>query len=173
MTQGTGGVSIFAVQFAKAAGARVIATTSSSEKAEQLKKLGADHIINYKEDANWGESAKKLTGGSGVQHVLEVGGPSTMKQSLNAIAIEGVISIIGFLGGAKMDNPPGFMDCLMNICTVRGVLVGSRMQFEEMNRAIEANDIKPVVDSKVFKLAETKEAYQVSFYLFAFRRMQY
>jgi len=160
LTQGTGGVSMFALQFAKAAGARVIATTSSSDKADKLKKLGADHVINYKEDENWGETAKKLTGGAGVNHVVEVGGPVTMKQSLKAITIDGVISIIGFLGGGKTENAPGFLDCLMNICTVRGVLVGSRMQFQEMNRAIEANDIKPMVDEKVFKLANTKDAYQ-------------
>jgi NADPH:quinone reductase-like Zn-dependent oxidoreductase len=81
LTQGTGGVSIFALQFAKAAGATVIATTSSAKKAEILKKLGADHVINYKEDANWGETAKKFTpNGEGVTHVLEVGGPTTMKQ---------------------------------------------------------------------------------------------
>lgn len=81
LTQGTGGVSIFALQFAKAAGATVIATTSSAKKAETLKKLGADHVINYKEDANWGETAKKLTSdGQGVTHILEVGGPTTMKQ---------------------------------------------------------------------------------------------
>jgi len=160
LTQGTGGVSLFAVQFAKAAGARVIATTSSKDKAEKLKQFGADEVINYKEDANWGETAKKLTGGRGVQHVLEVGGPNTMKQSLKSIAIDGVITIIGFLGGVKGEEQPTFLDCLMNICTVRGVLVGSRLQFEEMNRAVEANNIKPVVDAKVFKLAEVREAYQ-------------
>lgn len=160
LTQGTGGVSIFAVQFAKAAGAKVIATTSSSSKADKLKSLGADHIINYREDANWGETAKKLTGGRGVQHVVEVGGPNTMTQSLKAIGFDGVISIIGFIGGGKAEKQPSFLDCLMNICTVRGVYVGSRAQMEEMNRAIEANNIKPVVDEKVFKLAETKEAYQ-------------
>ena len=160
LTQGTGGVSIFAVQFAKAAGARVIATTSSADKAEKLKKLGADHIINYKEDPNWGETAKKHTGGLGVQHVLEVGGPTSMTQSLNAIAIEGVITIIGFLGGGKAEEEPSFIQCLMHHCIVRGILVGSRQQFEAMNRAIEANNIKPVVDEKVFKLEETREAYQ-------------
>lgn len=161
LTQGTGGVSMFAVQFAKAAGAKVISTTSSASKGDKLKALGADHVINYKETPNWGEAAKKLTpGGRGVQQVLEVGGPNTMKQSLAAIAFDGVISIIGFLAGAKGEDQPTFLDCLNNICTTRGVLVGSRLQFEEMNRAVEANDIKPVVDEKVFTLDETKEAYQ-------------
>jgi NADPH:quinone reductase-like Zn-dependent oxidoreductase len=160
LTQGTGGVSIFALQFAKAAGARVIATTSSKEKAETLKKLGADHVINYKETPNWGEEAAKLTpGGSGVQHVVEVGGPVTMAQSLKAVGIDGVISIIGFIGGFSKEQPT-FLDCLSNICTVRGILVGSRLQMEDMCAAIEANDIKPVVDGKVFSLAEAKEAYQ-------------
>lgn len=157
LTQGTGGVSIFAVQFAKAAGAKVIATTSSAKKAELLKKLGADEVINYKAVAEWGEKAKSLTaGGEGVDHILEVGGPTTMEQSLKAIKIDGVISIIGFLGG-NGEKEPGFLDALMNICTVRGVLVGSRVQFEEMNRAIEFNKIKPVVDDKVFTLDEVKE----------------
>lgn len=162
LTQGTGGVSIFAVQFAKAAGARVIATTSSAAKADRLKSLGADHVLNYKEDVNWGESAKKLTGGLGVQHVVEVGGPATMTQSLKAIAFDGIISVIGFIGGGKAESQPTFLEVLNNICTVRGVLVGSRHQFEEMNRAIEANNIKPVMDAKTFKLEEVKEAYQVS-----------
>lgn len=160
LTQGTGGVSMFALQFAKAAGARVISTTSSDAKAEVLKKLGADHIINYKTDESWGETAKKLTpGGLGCAHVIEVGGPKTMAQSLKAIRPEGIISIIGFLGGFTKDQPT-FLDCLNNICTVRGVLVGSRQQFEQMNEAIDANGIKPVVDEKVFGLEETKEAYQ-------------
>ncbi|KAF1955761.1 NAD(P)-binding protein [Byssothecium circinans] len=160
LTQGTGGVSIFAVQFAKAAGARVIATTSSAEKAETLKKYGADHVINYKENPNWGEEAKKLTtNGDGVEHVVEVGGPTTLAQSLKAIKMDGVISIIGFIGGFTKDQPT-FLDCLNNLCTVRGLLVGSRAQFEEMNRAIEANDIHPVVDKKSFSLTELKDAYQ-------------
>ncbi|KAH7063466.1 hypothetical protein B0J12DRAFT_694373 [Macrophomina phaseolina] len=159
LTQGTGGVSMFALQFAKSAGAKVIATTSSQAKAEKLKQLGADHIINYKETPNWGEKAKELTGGRGVDHVLEVGGPKTMAQSLKSIRIDGVISIIGFVGG-QSDEQPTFLDCLSNLCTVRALLVGSRQQFEDMNRAIEANDIHPVVDEKVFTLEQTKEAYQ-------------
>lgn len=160
LTQGTGGVSMFTLQFAKAAGARVISTTSSNDKAEVLKKLGADHVINYKTDETWGETAKKLTpGGKGCAHIVEVGGPRTMAQSLKAIRPEGTISIIGFLGGFSKDQP-SFLDCLNNMCTVRGVLVGSRLQFEQMNEAIDANGIKPVVDDKVFSLDETKEAYQ-------------
>jgi len=162
LTQGTGGVSIFAVQFAKAAGARVIATTSSREKGEILKRLGADHVINYREDSKWGETAKKLTGGRGIQHVVDTTGPSSMKQSLAAIAWEGVISVIGAIGGGKTENNPSFMEILGHGCIVRGVYVGSRQNFEAMNRAIEANNIKPVVDKKVFKLEELKDAYQVS-----------
>ncbi|KAL2039989.1 hypothetical protein N7G274_007392 [Stereocaulon virgatum] len=160
LTQGTGGVSIFALQFAKAAGARVISTTSSDSKAKILKDLGADHVINYKTDPSWGETAKKLTpNGIGCSHILEVGGPKTMAQSLKAIRPEGLISIIGFLGGMSQDSPT-FLDCLTNVCTVRGVMVGSRQQFEQMNEAVDANNIRPVVDEKVFSLEEVKEAYQ-------------
>lgn len=133
LTQGTGGVSVFALQFAKAAGATVIATTSSAEKAEVLKKLGADHVINYKETPSWGEKAKELSyRGEGCQHILEVGGNATMAQSLKAVKIDGVISIIGFVGGDGPEEKPQFLEALMNICTVRGILVGNRLQFEEM-----------------------------------------
>ncbi|TVY23611.1 Zinc-type alcohol dehydrogenase-like protein [Lachnellula hyalina] len=160
LTQGTGGVSIFALQFAKAAGAKVISTTSSAKKAEVLKKLGADEVINYKEFTEWGEKAKSLTaGGEGVDHIIEVGGSTTMEQSLKAIKIDGVISVIGFLGG-NGEKEPSFLEALLKLCTVRGILVGNRIQFEEMNRAIEINKIKPVVDEKVFSLDELKEAYQ-------------
>ncbi|CAN8105179.1 unnamed protein product [Discula destructiva] len=159
LVQGTGGVSLFGLQFAKAAGAKVIATTSSAAKAETLKKLGADHVINYKEDAAWGVTAKKLTpGGEGVDHILEVGGAGTMEQSVKAIKFEGTISIIGFLAGAQ--SKTSAIDALVNVCTFRGVYVGPRQQLEDMVRCIEANDIHPVLDSKVFSLAEAKEAYQ-------------
>jgi len=160
LTQGTGGVSIFALQFAKAAGAKVIATTSSDKKADVLKHLGADHVINYKSDEKWGETAKSLTrAGLGCAHILEVGGPKTMAQTLKAIKPEGVISIIGFLGGMSKDQP-SFLECLNNMCTVRGVFVGSRLQFDAMNAAIDANGIKPVVDENVFNFEDLKEAYQ-------------
>lgn len=159
LTQGTGGVSIFALQFAKAAGAKVIATTSSEQKANLLKNNGADHVINYKETPNWGEEAAKLAGPRGVQHVVEVGGPTTMAQSLKAVGIDGVITIIGFIGGGS-EKQPTFLDCLNNICTVRGILVGSRLQMEDMCRAIEANNIHPIVDDKIFDFKDLKEAYQ-------------
>lgn len=162
LTQGTGGVSIFAVQFAKAAGAKVIATTSSAEKAKLLEKLGADHIINYKDTPEWGGQVRKITDGVGVDHVIEVAGPASMAQSLKSVKIEGVITIIGFVGGFKAENEPGFMENLTRLCTTRGILVGNRVQMEDMCRAIEANVeiLRPVVDSKTFKLAELKEAYE-------------
>ncbi|KAI1204737.1 NAD(P)-binding protein [Annulohypoxylon truncatum] len=158
LVEGTGGVSIFALQFAKAAGAKVIATTSSAAKGETLKKLGADHVINYREDPNWGETAKKLTpGGQGVHHVVEVGGQGTVEQSLKAVKFEGIISVIGFLGGAQ--PKASVLDTLTHICTARGVYVGSRELMEDMIAAIEANDIHPVVDKEVFDFEKAKEAY--------------
>lgn len=147
-------------KFALASGATVISTTSTNAKAEALKALGVHHVINYREDPNWGETAKKLTrGNEGVDFVIEVGGLKTMKQSLEAIKIDGVIGIIGFIGGNSPDQP-SFLDVLSKICTVRGVYVGSKLQFEDMNRAIEVNGIKPVVDKKVYPLEQLKAAYQ-------------
>ncbi|KAL8698650.1 MAG: hypothetical protein Q9201_006448 [Fulgogasparrea decipioides] len=161
LTQGTGGVSMFALQFAKAAGARVIATTGSEWKAEVIKSLGADHVINYKAEPNWGTAAANLSPGSlGVDHVIEVGGPQSVAQSLKAIRVNGCISIIGFLGGPPTEQQPTFLECLSHKCVVRGVYVGSRMIYEDMNRAIDANAIKPVIDERVFTLEEAKEAYQ-------------
>ncbi|KAL9109472.1 MAG: hypothetical protein Q9227_005807 [Pyrenula ochraceoflavens] len=163
LTQGTGGVSIFALQFAVAAGARVIATTSSEEKGKKLKELGAHAVINYRTDEKWGETAKKLSGdGEGVHHVIEVGGNTTMPQSLQAVRMDGLISIVGFLGGGPKDGsaPPTMVDALMHLCTVRGLLVGNRQQFEEMNAAITANGVKPVVDEKVFPFEKAKDAFQ-------------
>ncbi|RFU25763.1 hypothetical protein B7463_g10576, partial [Scytalidium lignicola] len=160
LTQGSGGVSIFALQFAKAAGARVIATTSSNEKAKLLEDLGADHIINYKEIPNWGEEAKKITGGIGVDQIIEVGGPGTLRQSLNAIKVEGVISLIGFMVDDVKGNAPKLLETLYHACIVRGVLVASKEQFQEMNAFIDANNIKPVMDPKIFEFTELKSAYQ-------------
>ncbi|KAM0485405.1 hypothetical protein ACHAPX_001391 [Trichoderma viride] len=159
LTQGTGGVSLSGIQFAAAAGATVVATTSSKEKAEELKKLGATHVINYRETPNWGEVARSLTPeGTGFDHILEIGGPGSLEQSLKAIKLEGVITIIGFL--APSDKQPPLMDALNHVCIVRGIFVGSKQQFLEMNRAIDSNKIKPVVDSNIFSFEDIKKAYQ-------------
>lgn len=159
LTQGTGGVSVFALQFAKATGARVIATTGSSDKVKFLKDLGADHVINYKEDAEWGATAKTLTGGVGVDQVVEVSGPLSMSQSLKAIKVDGVINIVGYLGGAE-GNQPGFSDSFTHRCIVRPIAVGSRVLLEELCRAVEANleKLRPVIDPKTFRLDQLKEA---------------
>ena len=163
LTQGTGGVSLFAIQFARAVGAKVIATTSSSERSEVLKKLGADHIINYREDTNWGSTAKEMTGGAGVDIVVDVAGPPTLAQSAASLKLDGSISVVGFVGGeGKGPEMPSLLDCWINLFTARGIWVGSRLQMEEMCRAIEANleRLRPVVDPKVFKLEQLKEAYE-------------
>jgi len=158
LTQGTGGVSVFALQFAKASGATVIATTSSAKKVETLMKLGADHVINYNDEPNWGEKAKSLTpNGEGINHIIEVGGPKTMAQSLKAIKIDGVISIIGFLGGMSKDQP-GFLDTLTNICTVRGVLVGNRVQFEDMVSSAFGSKLNLADNHRTVLLKQTKSS---------------
>jgi len=160
LTQGTGGVSMFALQFAKAIGAKVIATTSSDEKAKMLKKLGADHIINYKETPEWGAEAKKLAEGLGVHHIVEIGGPETMQQSLDAVRLDGHIGIIGFVAGNG--SGPSFIDCLMKQVTTRGLLVGNRTMMEEMCAAVEAQPeaLRPIIDDKKFKLEEVVDAYK-------------
>lgn len=117
--------------------------------------MGADEVINYKETPNWGEKAKELTDGHGVDFVIEVGGANTLAQSIKSVCINGVISVIGFLGGPSEEQPNFFSPCI-----IRGLVVGSRQQFEDMNRAIEAKDIHPVVDKQLFSLDQTKDAYQ-------------
>lgn len=158
--QGTGGVSLFALAFAKAAGAFVIATTSSKEKEELLKKLGAHVVINYKENPEWGPAAKELTPGKlGVDHIVDIGGPSTIGQDWKAIAAEGLISLIG-VGGLSpscSEQEQNYINALANFCVVRGVFVGSRQMHEEMVRMINVNGIKPVLDEKRFKFDEVKD----------------
>jgi len=156
-------VSISALQFAKAAGAVVIATTSSEEKGAALKDMGADHVVNYKTDPSWGQTARSFTpGGRGVDHIVEVGGVRTLRQSLGAIAREGVISCVGSVSGAVSETKdlPTMLDCWLNNCIARGVSVGSRAQMEEMVAAIEANDIHPLVDERLFNLDEAKLAFE-------------
>ncbi len=157
LVQGTGGVSIFALQFAKAAGATVIATSSSDEKLERLKTLGADEVINYRSTPNWGEKVRALTGNRGVDHVIEVGGPQTLEQSMTAVRIGGHVSMIGILTGVAGQLP--LVQALVRQIRLQGVLVGSRAQQQAMIRAIDANGLRPVVD-KVFELEQIVEAFR-------------
>ena len=142
---GTGSVSLFALQFAKAAGARVIATSSSEEKLERLKRLGADSVINYKAVSDWGGKARDLTNGRGVDQVIEVGGPATLAQSIAACRTGGHIALVGVLTGfaAEVSIPALFS----NQIRISGISIGSRADQEDMIRAIEVNRLKPVIDS--------------------------
>lgn len=157
LVQGTGGVSLFALQFAKAAGATVIATSSSDEKLERLRRLGADHVINYRADPVWGETARRLTGGRGVDHVLDVAGPGTLEQSMAAVRVAGHISVIGILTGVA--GPLPLVPALIRQIRLQGVLVGSRRHQIEMVRAIDACGLKPVVDSR-YPLADLVGAFR-------------
>lgn len=156
LTQGTGGVSIFALQFAKAAGARVIATSSSDEKLERLKALGADHLINYKTTPEWGKAAMELTGGRGVDEVVEIGGPGTMAQSIAACRVGGHISLIGVLTGVSGEVPTAAF--FSKNLTMSGITVGSAAHQEDMIAALEASNIKPVLD-KDFPLDQIASAF--------------
>ena len=154
---GAGSVSLFALQFAKAAGARVIATSSSEEKLETLKRLGADTVINYKAVPDWGQKAKDLTDGRGVDHVIEVGGPGTLAQSITACRTGGHIALIGVLTGfaGEVSIPALFL----NQIRISGISIGSRADQEDMIRAITANRLKPVID-RCFPLQEIAAAFE-------------
>lgn len=156
LVQGTGGVSVFALQFARAGGAEVIATTSSVEKEKWVKNLGASHVINYRTDEQWGQTAKGLSiDGRGVDYVIEIGGPNTMAQSCVAATVDGLIAVIGTRGGRGEDGTAH-----TTLSTTRRIMVGNRLQLEDMIRAIVANGIKPVIDERVFGFEEVNEAYQ-------------
>jgi NADPH:quinone reductase-like Zn-dependent oxidoreductase len=155
LVQGTGGVSIFALQFARAAGARVIVTSSSDEKLERARGLGAWETINYRTQRDWDKRALELTGGVGVDHVIEVGGADTFARSLRAVRMAGTVSVIGVLSGVSQDI--NLIPILMKGLRLQGLMVGSRAMFEAMNRAIEAHALRPVVD-RVFPFAEAKQA---------------
>ncbi|MFK7934645.1 MAG: NAD(P)-dependent alcohol dehydrogenase [Saprospiraceae bacterium] len=157
LIEGTGGMSMFGLQFAKAAGARVIATTSSEEKAARLKSMGAEAVINYKTDARWGKTIFKLTDG-GVDHVLDVGGGSTMKQSLEAVRIGGSVIAIGILGNGRKGEVT-WPKLFFKHIKLHGIAVGSRKMQEEMVAAIDANGIKPLVD-RSFKFDELADAFR-------------
>jgi NADPH:quinone reductase-like Zn-dependent oxidoreductase len=144
---GTGGVSIFALQFAKQMGATVIATSSSDAKLERVRALGADHVINYRRDEKWAVKVLEYTGGRGVDHVVEVGGPDTLKQSIRACRIGGHIALIGVLTGVAGPLPTATL--MTRQQKLQGLVVGSRRQQIEMIRAIEATGLKPVIDRTV------------------------
>lgn len=157
LTQGTGGVSLFALQFAKAVGCRVIATSSSHEKLARLKELGADALINYIETPDWGAKARDITGGRGVDEVVEIGGAGTLAQSITACRLGGHISLIGILAGFVGEVPTA--QIFAQNLRIDGITVGSREEQEDMIRAIEANGIKPVI-SDSFPLSEISQAFQ-------------
>jgi len=157
LVQGTGGVSIFALQFAKLCGARVIITSSSDAKLDRARTLGADEFINYKSESDWAKKARELTGGTGVDHVVEVGGAGTLAQSLKAVRVGGTISIIGVLAGNATEL--SVIPVLMQNLRLQGVIVGSREVFENMNRAIEQNRLKPVVD-RIFAFEDAPAAFE-------------
>jgi len=154
---GTGGVSTFALQFAKAAGANVIATSSSDDKLKKIKKLGANEIINYKKTPDWEKEVYQLTNKKGVDHIIEVGGAETFSKSLRAVRVGGTISMIGVLTG--ISAPVETVLILSKSIDVQGIYVGNRSQFIDMIRAIEKNRIHPVIDH-VFDFGEVKKAYE-------------
>jgi NADPH:quinone reductase-like Zn-dependent oxidoreductase len=153
---GTGGVSLFALQLARLAGARVIATSGREERLPRLRELGAWETINYQTTPDWPKRVKELTGGVGADHVVEVGGAGTFNKSVRSVRVGGRVSLIGVLSGAAGEialNP-----ILMQNIRVQGVIVGSRESFEKMNRAIAQHAMRPVVD-RVFPFAEARNAF--------------
>jgi NADPH:quinone reductase-like Zn-dependent oxidoreductase len=157
LLQGTGGVSIFGLQFARALGIAAIITSSSDEKLKRAKTLGATHGINYKTTPDWEKAAVEFTGGRGVDHVVEVGGAATLSRSFHAIRVGGKITMIGGLSGGATELNPGLI--FARRANVQGISVGSTQMFTAMNRAIEVSAIKPVIN-KVFGFADAQAAYR-------------
>lgn len=155
--QGTGGVSIFGLQFAQAAGYRTVITSSSDEKLARAKALGADHLVNYRQEPEWSKPVRAATGGVGADMILEVGGGGTIEQSMRAVKIGGHIAIIGVVAG--MGDPFNPAALIGNSAKMQGLSVGSRETFEAMCRAIDQHRIEPVVD-KVFPWTEARSAFE-------------
>jgi len=154
--QGTGGVSIFGLQFAKAAGYRTAVTSSSDEKLARAKAMGAEHLINYRTTPDWAKAVREATGGVGADFIMEVGGAGTIQQSLRAVRIGGHIAVIGVVAGAGEGVNPGVL--IGNSARLQGLSVGSREMFEAMCRALDLHRISPVVD-KVFPWTEAGAAF--------------
>ncbi len=154
---GSGGVSVFALQIARLAGARVLATSSSPEKGARLKDLGASEVVNYEDEPRWGRRVRELTGGRGVDHVVEVGGAGTMEQSLRAVRLGGHVALIGVLSGVSA--PLALTPILMGNIRVQGVFVGSRERFSRMVGAFEEARLRPVID-EIFPFEEAPRAFE-------------
>lgn len=154
---GTGGVSTFALQLAKARGARVILTSSSDEKLERARALGADETINYQAEPAWWKRVRELTGGRGVDHVVEVGGAGTLEQSIRATAIGGQVSVIGVLSGVKSEV--AVTPVLMGYLRLQGILVGHRDSFEALCGFLTEHRIQPVIDSR-FAFEEVRAGFE-------------
>jgi NADPH:quinone reductase-like Zn-dependent oxidoreductase len=156
LVQGTGGVAVFALQFAKLAGARVVALSSSDEKLERVKKLGADAMINYRSTPDWAPAVKAATGGRGADIIVETSG--TLNKSLSAAAFNAFVGIVGFTGGygAELD----IRQVILPILRIQGMAIGSRNRFEAMNRAIELHKLQPFVE-QVFPLEDSAKAFQL------------
>lgn len=155
---GSGGVSIFALQLAKALGARVVATTSSDEKGDRLKSLGADAVVNYSRDADWGRTVRALTGGVGVDLVVETFGPDTIEQSMRAVSLHGQVMLLIARGLHKPNIEISAQAYGASMATIRRVFVGNRDSFEAMNRCITQHQIRPVVE-RVFPFSQAQQAY--------------
>ncbi|KAK5219251.1 hypothetical protein LTR72_008433 [Exophiala xenobiotica] len=161
LIQGAGGVSLFGLQFAIAAGAHVIATSSAGKKAALLRRLGAQHIVDYQKEEDWGFKVRQLSPNrEGCDIILDVGGPSNWKGSLQAVKRGGDMHLIGWLGGFEGAGMPTIWDARQALCNLKSVSVGNRAQFEDMNKAIEAFEIKPTLDPVSFNLHDLKQAYQ-------------
>jgi NADPH:quinone reductase-like Zn-dependent oxidoreductase len=155
LVQGTGGVSVFALQFAVMFGARAIVTSSSDTKLERARSLGATQTINYLKTPTWHSEVRRLNGGRGVDHVVEVGGPASFMQSLQAIRMGGQIHMIGYVGSKRGEMNP--LEILYRRAVVRGIPIGSRESFDHMNLAIALNKMRPAVD-RVFPWTEARAA---------------
>ncbi len=155
LTLGSGGVSLFALQFAKVLGARVIATTGSADKERRLRALGADEVVNYREVPDWPDAVRELTSGHGVDRVVDVAG--TLEQSLRSVTVDGHVAFVGSVSGSWPPLDPRLL--FGAAATVRAVAVGSRAQFADMNRTIAAHGLRPVID-RVFPFEEAAAAYR-------------
>ena len=157
VVQGTGGVSLFALQIAKAAGARVIATSSSDEKLERLKTLGADHVINYRTTPEWGLVAREMAGGDGADHVMEVGGAGTLPESLRAVKNGGHVSLVGVLTGFA--GPVPTAELMRRQVRLIGITVGATRHLADFVHALEANGVHPILDQS-FPLERLGDAFR-------------